>query len=300
MKAITCGFLLLCSTLLVAQEFGLASYYADSFQGISTASGEPYDKTKFTCAHNSHPFGTMLKVTNIDNSKSVKVRVNDRGPFIKGRIVDLSRVAAEKLDLIRAGTAEVRVELASNGKGSVAAVPTAPKLKDTTKKGGTAKSTASTTKKSSSPAKATRPSTYVDKNVPKDKPVAKSVASSPKATAKAATSTATKKGATPSASMAKSYNKYGLYQIQVMTPKTRGYGVQVASFASYDNVMSKVAELQGKWFDEILVKSEPSSKGQPVYKVILGNFDQQASANNYKKNLKAKHGLSGFVVNLSD
>lgn len=290
MKAITCGFLLLFSTFLMAQELGLASYYADSFQGISTASGEAYDKVKMTCAHNDHPFGTMLKVTRLDNNKSVTVRVNDRGPFIKGRIVDLSRAAAEQLDLVRAGVAQVKVEVAGSS-SSVASRPS-----DAVRKGS---SSSASTSKPKATTSTTRPSTYVDKSIPKDKPVPRAVSTSSKPVATTTTASTTAKSGS-NTRVTKSYNKYGLYQIQLMTPKTRGYGVQIASFASYDNVMNKVAELQGKWFDEILVKSEPGSKGQPVYKVILGNFESQASANNYKKNLKSKHRLSGFVVNLDD
>lgn len=290
MKAITCGFFLLLSTFLVAQEFGIASYYADSFEGISTASGEAYAKAKFTCAHNSYPFGTMLKITCLDNNKSVKVRVNDRGPFIKGRVVDLSRVAAEQLDLIRAGTTQVRVDVADGA-------PTAPVLTDANTKGGggsggSSKATKPAPAKSTAPAK--RPDTYVDKNVPKDKPVAKrSSTTTSKPVAKPTSGSS-------STRPAKNYAKYGLYQIQLMTPKKRGYGVQVASFASYDNVMAKVAQLQGKWFDEILVKSEPGSKGAPVYKVVLGNFDSLSAAENYKKNLRAKHAVKGFVINLDE
>ena len=92
---------------------GKASYYADKFIGRKTASGEPYSATKMTAAHKTLPFGTMLRVTNVANGKSVDVKVNDRGPFVAGRIVDLSRAAAEKIDMVRAGVAEVKVQVLS-------------------------------------------------------------------------------------------------------------------------------------------------------------------------------------------
>lgn len=92
-------------------ETGMASYYADRFHGRPTASGEPYDKEALTAAHRTHPFGTRLKVTCVQSGRSVEVRVNDRGPHRKDRLVDLSRAAAEQLDLIRAGVKEVRVEV---------------------------------------------------------------------------------------------------------------------------------------------------------------------------------------------
>ena len=92
---------------------GQASYYADKFHGRSTASGEKYDKTLFTCAHMTLPYGTNLKVTNLDNKKTVVVRVNDRGPFSPNRIIDVSRAAAEALDMIVKGVAKVRIEITS-------------------------------------------------------------------------------------------------------------------------------------------------------------------------------------------
>lgn len=92
---------------------GQASYYADKFHGRSTASGEKYDKTLFTCAHMTLPYGTNLKVTNLDNKKTVVVRVNDRGPFSPNRIIDVSRAAAEALDIIAKGVAKVRIEITS-------------------------------------------------------------------------------------------------------------------------------------------------------------------------------------------
>lgn len=84
-------------------EKGKASYYADKFQGRATASGQKYDKNKMTAAHKTLPFGTVVRVTNTATGKSVDVTVNDRGPFAKGRIVDVSRAAAEKLGMIQAG-----------------------------------------------------------------------------------------------------------------------------------------------------------------------------------------------------
>lgn len=94
------------------REVGMASYYADKFHGRKTASGELYDKTKYTAAHRTLPFGTMVWVKNYKTEDSVLVRINDRGPHIKGRIIDVSRVAAVDLKLIKSGKAmvEIRVE----------------------------------------------------------------------------------------------------------------------------------------------------------------------------------------------
>ena len=92
-------------------ESGYALYYADYLHGRQTASGEIFSQQQLTCAHKTHPFGTLLKVTRQDNGMSVIVRVNDRGPFCDGCSVDLSRIAAERIDLIKAGKKMVHVQV---------------------------------------------------------------------------------------------------------------------------------------------------------------------------------------------
>ena len=105
-------------------EVGTASYYADKYHGKKTASGEKYNMHEMTAAHRTLPFGSKVRVTNLDNSKSVVVRVNDRGPFVKGRLIDLSLAAARKLDMIRSGVARVEVAPAAGAeKSTVATIP---------------------------------------------------------------------------------------------------------------------------------------------------------------------------------
>jgi rare lipoprotein A (peptidoglycan hydrolase) len=90
---------------------GLASYYGADFHGQPTASGETYDMYALTCAHQTLPFGTMLEVTNLENGASVVVRVNDRGPFVEGRVLDLSYAAAQRLKMLDSGVAKVRARV---------------------------------------------------------------------------------------------------------------------------------------------------------------------------------------------
>lgn len=97
-------------TVLLTEE-GTASYYSTGFNGKRTASGEIFNKNAYTAAHNTFPFGTLLRVTNLSNNESVEVTVNDRGPFAKGRIIDLSEAAARAIGMIQTGTAEVRIEV---------------------------------------------------------------------------------------------------------------------------------------------------------------------------------------------
>ena len=91
-------------------ESGNASYYADKFEGRTTASGATFHQRKLTAAHKTLPFGTKVKVINLANGKSVKVRINDRGPFVDGRIIDLSKKAADKIDMVKKGVQQVEIK----------------------------------------------------------------------------------------------------------------------------------------------------------------------------------------------
>lgn len=92
-------------------QTGKASYYSSRLHGRRTASGEPYDETDLTAAHPALPFGTLVQVTNTYNNRAVVVRINDRGPFIGHRIIDVSQRAAEQLGMVRAGSARVQIEV---------------------------------------------------------------------------------------------------------------------------------------------------------------------------------------------
>ena len=96
-------------------EVGWASWYGEKFHGRHTASGEVYDMYRLTAAHKTLPLGTSVMVTRINNGKSVEVTINDRGPFVKGRIIDLSYAAARALEMVEEGVAKVRVEVLDKG-----------------------------------------------------------------------------------------------------------------------------------------------------------------------------------------
>ncbi len=92
------------------KEVGEASWYGPGFHGKETASGETFNQGKMTAAHPTLPMGTQATVTNLENSKKVEVRINDRGPYVGDRVIDLSRAAARKLDMEEDGTTEVKIE----------------------------------------------------------------------------------------------------------------------------------------------------------------------------------------------
>lgn len=108
----------LCSFFTLAQtQTGKASFYSDKFEGRATASGDKYKRNKLTAAHKTLPFGTKVRVTNITNGNTVDVVINDRGPYVDGRVIDLSKAAAEKLGFLHLGLTDVKLEVLDAGDG---------------------------------------------------------------------------------------------------------------------------------------------------------------------------------------
>ncbi len=99
------------------KQSGIASWYGPGFHGKKTANGETYDMHALTAAHKELPFESIVEVVNRDNGRRVRVRINDRGPFVRGRIIDLSRAAAEAIDMVGPGTARVTLRVVSAGRG---------------------------------------------------------------------------------------------------------------------------------------------------------------------------------------
>jgi len=105
------------------RETGIASWYGPGFHGKTTSNGERYNQNAMTAAHKLLPFGTRLHVTNLNNGRTVEVRINDRGPFVGSRIIDLSKAAAQKLNMIGSGTAKVRLVALEDGKAPALLTP---------------------------------------------------------------------------------------------------------------------------------------------------------------------------------
>ncbi len=254
-------------------EYGIASYYADQFHGKKTASGELYDKNKMTGAHKTLPFGTLVKVTRLDNKKSVQVRITDRGPFISGRIIDVSRIAAEKLGLVKDGQARVKLEVLGKQNPAMANALTKTKNQTRDSEKNKSKSTAS-------------PSVQKEK-----RPVKKEKKPLQLKTEKISSKA--------SLVQSKNYQPYDLYQVQLLRPDKKGFGVQVSAYTDFENVFKEIADLQGKWFKNILLSVENGGLDGTVYKILLGPFGDKASAENYKDSLKKKN-ISGFIVDLEN
>ena len=305
-------FFLFLTPMLSAQERGIASYYSDSFQGRKTASGEKYDKSKMTGAHKTLPFGTIVQVTRVDDGRSVKIRINDLGPYISGRIVELSGKAGEALGLYEDGITEVTVKVL----GKSDQTPTLADSQPTAAPSSSLPPTPTLKVPSSSTAKAVAPKT----NVPPSKPLVtdnKLVERGPEKPKSYDTTkkiripevkekTTTKRKAAPEKSgvltlePATKFTTGKSYKIEVLEHNTKTvlYGVQVAAVKDIDGMMNLVTQYQGKWFDDVYVNVDIAKDGKPIYKLVLGAFEDREKAENYKRSMKKRKKMDGFVVEL--
>lgn len=262
-----------------AEEIGKVSYYADKFHGKKTASGQLYDKEDLTAAHKTLPFGTLLRVTNLKTGNSAIVRVNDRGPFGHGRILDVSRAAAEGLDIIRSGEIEAKLEVVNIEDLPLAKtfpvetpLPPAP---STEKK----EDVVVITKAESKPA----PQVQVVAKAPPPVVVADNVVA-PKQT-------------NPEGELVTGVNfkKEGTYRIELREPTPKnGYVVQVASLTNIDGSLKEIAKLQQQAPGQVLIITDEGKNGT-VFKLAVGPFEEKADASKMKEKL-AKKGFSKCFV----
>lgn len=246
-------------------EKGLASYYDDSFHGRKTASGEKYDKNKLTAAHKTLPFGTKVSIKNPANGKSVVVIINDRGPYIKGRIIEISKKAAQQIDLVKMNVAPVEITVVSGPDSKAAVAQNPPK---TTVKPAATSSKPSTT---SSASKTVKPKSVVKKAPKKDENMIVE---------------------------AKEMETGGLYKMQVLKLQPKGFGVQVAGYSDYESVVQQLAVFQKNWFKGATVFVDKLND-KPYYKIILGPMNTREEAASYCENLKKKYQLKdAFVVDI--
>jgi rare lipoprotein A len=299
----------LCFTLQAApavfqEEYGKATFYANSLHGRRTASGEAYDKNEFTCAHKTFPFGTKLRVTRMDNNKSVIVRVNDRGPFIEGYIVDLSRRAAEDIGMIDMGVVRVKVERVDANKD----VPDEAAAEAEVVK--PVQHSTPTVKKIAKPAPLPATASAPDKTL---KPVAHSAATTAKPVAQPATKTAPKSGKSAT-SLVKplrpaQYNTGSapksttvLYKTALTPLPMNGFGVQVATLTSSTSALREAAKLEALFPNKVLmVVEEGPSPEASVYKLVVGPAQNRVAADKLHKSVVKKPGYAkGFVVELNN
>jgi rare lipoprotein A len=256
---------LLCSFAINKEEYGKAGYYADSLHGRKTASGEKYDKFDFTCAHKTLAFGTKIRVTRLDNKKSVVVRVNDRGPYVEGYVTDISRAAAEEIGLIKIGVTRVKIEVVEAAASARVAADADGNTKALSARGNAKTSTL-----------VTKPAQYGNDSEPQP--------------------ASSKRMASGNSERLPSE----LYSIDIQKSRKTGYGVQVSTLYDADNVLPVLKKLQNDWPSKVLVNLERDEVyNKSTYRVIIGPFTDKKAAEAQQK-IAAKKGYKGcFVVDLA-
>ncbi len=269
------------------EEFGKCGYYADALHGRKTASGEIYDKNLLTCSHKSLPFGTSLKVTRLDNGKSVVVRVNDRGPFIDGYVVDLSRKAAEAIGLLRDGVTKVRIEvLAGTSTAAVQPAAYSTKVLPASLEASAAAPAAAAAPKATSVAAAKTQLVKSPQNAAPATGVAPAVYSSAPSPAAVSPAPMAK---SPAAAVSE------VYQVELKTVKGQGFGLQLAVLTTTENLFQQIAQLQSIWPGKVVINHEEAN-GVAAFKLIIGPYATRKEAANQQKKAAARGFKSTFVV----
>ncbi len=274
-------------------EVGFAMYYADYLHGQSTALGEIYNKYELTAAHMTHPKGTLLKVSRLDNGKSVTVRVNDRGKFGDKLIVDLSWAAAMQLDMIKEGKTMVQLEVVGNSNtnpsasnvrateettpGNFSNQPTFDNSRFTTKGGNTQ----------------TAPQNF--NYYPGSTTQSENINTSPRTTTSGDLT-----ARSPYADQPTNFDTYSTASSTYTTTSlTSGYGIQVGSYSVIDNAERQVKQLREQGVSNAYIK-EGYNANTRLYRVVIGSFSSRNSAADYLQRLRSGYLADGIVVNLGN
>lgn len=307
-------------------EAGTALYYADYLDGRRTASGEVFSQAEMTCSHKTHPFGTWLRVSRMDNQKSVTVRVNDRGPFCEGCVVDLSKAAAIQIDLLKSGKAEVKVEvlgytqpslnqpIASNqltARGGNVVPSQVPQSFSTINRNipNAYDQTASTTSTATGTTGglSSWEQELLAKSSAQMRPRTYSYSSPNTLTARSPANTSAVNARTSSWTPTEAIKGTSSNvpadiptSFETITPKgaSTGYGVQVASYTNYDNADKRQRTVYSQGVTNVFITTGRSRNGDQVYRVMVGPFNDQQTATISLSQLKRTYQLDGFVVDL--
>jgi len=248
---------------------GKASFYADKFEGRTTASGERYSHARSTCAHLTLPFGTLVRVTNLANNQSIVVRVNDRGPFVPNRIIDLSRSAAEKLGFISLGVADVRIEVVDEEGKIMATQPTA-------------------TAPAQRPAEVSRPQQQSAQQRPAEtpRPQQQAAAQRPSTVQEQATAPVQVAPKPPAPAPAptvvtSTQPEIELYDLKVTKQQPTGFSVQIGSYKELANLLRIADDLRTSLKKEVRVQVA-TINGEKIYRLMVGEFSSRRDAEAFR------------------
>lgn len=287
--------ILLAAGQLQAQyaETGWAAFYSDKLHGRRTASGEVYDRTLLTCAHKTHAFGTLLRVTRLDNNRSVVVRVNDRGPFHEGYVTDLSLAGAMAIGLDRDGKAMVQVEpvgfsdksLPGGTAGGYNAVASGGVPKEYNAAPGSVAPSGMSAK--------TGATGYGVQNAPTE---TKELGPVPPMPARNLPVPGEQRAIPQEFSMDSRSAAAG--QLTSLPQGSSGYGVQVGSYGSLDNARRQAEALQGLGISQLYYIEVASELGSKLFRLVSGRFESRAQAEAHLVQLRNQYLVNGYVTKL--
>lgn len=260
------GFSSQAQTEMGYRQQGRASYYAKKFQGKKTASGEKYNNDELTAAHPKLPFNTLVRVTNPANGHACIVRINDRGPFSHGRIIDLSQTAAQALGIMRSGSARVHTEVV--GKAGLKEADQAWALAEEKRK------------EEDIQRKIAAEALVAQERKPQE------IKSKNEESRRAAEETAL-------LASADHYEPFRSYGIQGNEKSPQGYGVQVGTYSSLENAREAAKKLLQNSIQEVYIQVIKTN-GEKVYHVLAGAFNQKRIAQGFVRVIQ-KAGYNGLV-----
>ncbi len=267
-----------------APEFGKASYYNDKFEGKKTANGEKYAMAELTCAHKTLKFGTIVRVTRLDNNESVDVRVNDRGPYSEGHIVDLSRAAAENIGLIKAGVLKVKLEVIEEAPAPVSKKDTKAK-KDTIKN---KKEKPATDEKAPTKSKDTG---FIGPTQP---PMLPELIGAGSALGKKGVVTTKEPTKSIPTIQKLSLLDNAIYKIDLTKAQQKGFAVQLFSLSSAEPALVEAAKLQENFKGQVLLQTATDGS----CKILLGPCKDRKEADKLQKAATKKGHPKCYVVSL--
>ncbi len=258
------------SVTLAFNENGLASVYSTRFQGSRTASGEIFNHDELTAAHRSLPFGALVRITRTDDGRSVIVRINDRGPFVSDHLTDLSRAAAGKLGIKNeSDVVPVHIELIE--------------------KNSDAHFISNSTIEPASNREEVRTKSVKKILEKKTKTIV-----TPKSVPTEYNTVVTKSVNTGNINLGKT----GLYKVESKSNLKGKFAIQVAGISNADNVEKTVSEFRKQNCTNVFVQISTDKNEKPLYKILLGTFNSQKSAEFFLKSNKCCRVMKAFVVKL--
>lgn len=250
------------------EETGVASYYADMFNGRLTANGERFQPEEYTAAHKKLPFDTKVRVTNLANNKSIVVRINDRGPYVDGRIIDLAPAVAKKLDFVDDGITDVTIKIVDEETEITGKLVEEEHQKESKENTAEIEGGEEITKEEKDTVQPPKDSVEVGKD---------SIAPQQDSTV---------------------VQETGFYNTSISIADPKGYGVEIGSFQDASRIFDLINKVEAEFREPTIVEMKEIDE-KKLYSVIVGNFPDKDEAKVFLEKVSGKY-PDAFIVNFEE